>query len=407
MEMNKMMRILPRMLLQAILLMVLIGTIAFCGVKSMEKEPLAVGVDIAVVVREDNAVTQMAIGFVENMESVSEFCTFRQVSEEEGFSLLGEGEVAALILLPEQLVEGIMNGENPAVEIYFAKQAGLEAMLFKELTDAGAGLLNVAQAEIYGAGDTAAAYGFTDKLSVMEMEIDSYNLAFALDRLALYETEQLSVTGQMSVLQYFAASAAVLFLLLFGMALYPVMQPEPAVFRKQLSREGVGFLWQDFCQWLCGLLSVGLMSILLLPAVRLAKVWMAHSGQETELFRSVQDAKQMTETVVLILLGMVLVSTFIYCLYSLAGSRISGILMLFVVSLMMIYLSGGLVPSVFLPEMMQKIGGRLPTGYLIRAAGSIFVGYRSQTVRDCVSGMCLYTVLLGGLACLCRRRYVR
>lgn len=402
-----MMRILPRMLLQAILLMVLIGTIAFCGVKSMEKEPLAVGADIAVVVREDNTVTQMAIGFVESMESVSEFCRFRQVSEEEGFSLLGEGKVAALILLPEQLVEGIMNGENPPVEIYFAKQAGLEAMLFKELTDAGAGLLNVAQAEIYGAGDTAAAYGFTDKLSVMEMEIDSYNLAFALDRLALYETEQVSVTGQMSVFQYFAASAVVLFLLLFGMALYPVMQPEPVVFRKQLTREGVGVLWQDFCQWLCGFLCVGLMSILLLLVVWTAKVWLVHSGQETELFRNTQGAKQMAETMFLMMLGMVLVSTFIYCLYSIAGSRISGILMLFVISLMMVYLSGGLVPSVFLPEMMQKIGGKLPTAYLIRSVGGIFTGYRALAAGECAAGLGVYTVLLGVLAWLCRRRYDR
>lgn len=405
MEVNKTMRMLPRMLLQAILLMVIIGTIAFCGVKSMEKEPLAVSVDIAVVAEDDNAVTQMAIGFVESMESVSEFCSFRQVSEEEGFALLEEGKVAALILLPEQLVEGIMNGQNPAVEIYFAKQAGLESMLFKELTDAGAGLLNVAQAQIYGAGDTAAAYDFTDKLSVMEMEIDSYNLAFALDRLALYETEQVSATGQMNTMQYFAASAVVLFLLLFGMALYPVMQPEPAVFRRQLARQGVGLWWQDFCQWLCGLLSVGLMSILCLAVSRIAAAWSGDSGKKIELFGRGQRAGHMAGIAFLILLGIVLISTLVYLVYSLAGSRVSGILLLFMISIIMIYLSGGLVPSMFLPETMQKIGDKLPTAYLIRAAGSMFAGYRSQMVGDCAAGMCVYTVFMGGCACVCRRRY--
>lgn len=407
MEVNKMMRILPRMLLQAILLMVLIGAIAFCGVKSMDKEPLAVGVDIAVVVQEDNTMTQMALGFVESMESVSEFCNFKQVSPEEGFALLEEGQVAALVLLPEQLVEGIMNGQNPSVEIYFARQAGLESMLFKEMTDAGSGLLNVAQAQIYGAGDTAAAYGFTDRLSVMEMEIDSYNLAFALDRLALYESEELSVTGRMSALQYFAASAAVLFLLLFGMALYPVMQPEPVVFRRQLARQGVGFLWQDFCQWLCGLLGVGLMSLVLMLAIRLMMLRLEHSGQEIELFTSRRIANHAAMAALLAVLGIALVSTFIYCLYSLAGSRISGILLLFVISLVMVYLSGGLVPSMLLPETMQAIGGRLPTAYLIRAVGGIFAGYGAGAVRECAAGMCVYTVLLGGCACLCRRRYDR
>lgn len=404
MEINKMMRMLPRMLLQAILLMGIIGMIAFCGVKSMDKEPLAVKVDIAVVMQENNAMTRMAVGFVEGMESVSQFCTFRQVSEEEGFVLLQEGKVAAVLVLPEQLVEGILNGQNPSVQIYFAKEAGLEAMLFKEFTDAGVGLLNVAQAEIYGVCDTAAAYGFTDKLSVMEAEIDSYNLAFALDRLALYETEQLSVTGQMSVLQYFAASAVVLLLLLFGMALYPMMQPEPLAFRKQLNRQGVGFVWQDFVQWLCGFLSTGLVAVLLGPAVCIVSALQKHLGQKTAVPWAGAIAGQRIETIAMLLLGIMTISTLVFCIYSIAGNRISGILLLFVISLAMVYLSGGFVPSMLLSEKMQKIGDKLPTAYLIRAAGGIFTGYGHGTVRECMAGMSVYTVFMGACAWLSRRR---
>ncbi|MBO5473934.1 MAG: ABC transporter permease [Lachnospiraceae bacterium] len=428
MELNKTLRLLPRMLMQAVLLMVLMGLIAFGGVRSMDREPLAVSVDIAVAVQDDDALTQMALGFVESMESVSEFCRFRQVSEEEGLALLAQEEVTALIVLPERLVDGIVNGQNPSVEIYFAEHAGIEAVLFKELTDAGASLLNVAQAEIYGANDTAAEYGFTDRLRMMEMEIDGYNLAFALDRLALYETRQLSVTGQMNVIQYFAASAAVLFLLLSGMALYPLMQPEAAVFRRQLARQGVGFGWQDFCQWLCGFVSMGLIAALLPAAARflpaaarflsaIAKILPA--GMETvgeepevwtqaaELLQRRQNAGHMGMSVFLIVCSLMLISTCVYCIYSLTGSRISGILLLFVVSLMMIYLSGGLAPSIFLPETMQKLGGRLPTAWLIRAFGGVFTGYEGEAAAECAAGICGYTILLGGCAWLCRRRYDR
>lgn len=414
MELNKTLRLLPRMLMQAVLLMVLMGLVAFGGVKSMDREPLAVSVDIAVAVQDDDALTQMALGFVESMESVSEFCRFRQVSEEEGLALLAQEEVTALILLPERLVDGIVNGQNPSVEIYFAEHAGIEAVLFKELTDAGASLLNVAQAEIYGANDTAAEYGFTDRLRMMEMEIDGYNLAFALDRLALYEIRQLSVTGQMNILQYFAASAAVLFLLLSGMALYPLMQPEPAVFRRQLARQGVGLGWQDFCQWLCGFVSMGLISILLLAVVRFLPAGMEAVGQEphawtqaAELLQRRQNAGHMGASAILIVCSLMLISTCVYCIYSLTDSRISGILLLFVVSLMMIYLSGGLAPSIFLPETMQKLGGRLPTAWLIRAFGGVFTGYEGEAAAECAAGICGYTILLGGCAWLCRRRYNR
>ena len=222
-EVKKTLRMFPRMLLQAILLMVLIGTIAFCGVKSADKEPLAVSVEVAVASQEDNRLTRMALSYVENMESVSRLCSFRQTTEEEGFALLEKGDVAALIVLPDQLVEGIMNGVNPSVDIWFCRHAGLEAMLFRELTESGAGLLRVAQAQIYGAGDMAHAYGLTERLSGIEAQIDSYNLAFALDRLALFDSETVSIFGALNGMQFYLASGIVLFLMLAGMALYPVV----------------------------------------------------------------------------------------------------------------------------------------------------------------------------------------
>lgn len=98
-EVKKALKIFPRMLLQAVLLILLIGAIAFCGVKSMEQNPLAVNVDIAVVVREENMMTKMALSYVEDMESVSQICSFRQMAEDEGFDCLERGEVAALILV--------------------------------------------------------------------------------------------------------------------------------------------------------------------------------------------------------------------------------------------------------------------------------------------------------------------
>ena len=164
-EIKKTIGMFPRMLLQAILLMALIGVIAFCGVKGMEREPLSVNVDIGVVVWEDNMMTGMALSYIENMESVSQLCRFVQVSEEEGYRMLEHGEIAALVVLPRQLVEGIMNGQNPAVDVVFPKDAGLEAMLFRELTESGAGLLRIAQAQIYGAVDMAVKYGLTAGLS--------------------------------------------------------------------------------------------------------------------------------------------------------------------------------------------------------------------------------------------------
>ena len=393
-ELKKTIGMFPRMLLQAILLMILIGAIAFCGVKAMEKEPLAVGARIGVVVREENTVTKMALRYVENMESVSQICDFVQVPEEEGFRLLERREIAALVILPEQLVEGIMNGQNPAVDVIFPQNAQLEAMLFRELTESGAGLLRVAQAQIYGAADTAVEYGLTDRLSVMETEIDSYNLAFALDRLAMYDEETVSATGQMSVLQYYAASGIVLFILLSGMAVYPVMQQEPPSFQKQLKRQGTGTMWQLFCKWMCGFVCMALFCGIALIIIELAGIIRPDIGV---IIQSVPVSRRnhysIGSYIGIMLLVLITVTTLIRMIYSLSGSRTGGILLILLVTVIMIYLSGGFIPSVFLPKIMQSLGDRLPTSYMIHAVGGLFAGYRDGILVRCVMGMVVYTTL--------------
>ena len=387
------------------MLMILIGAIAFCGAKTMEKEPLAVRADIGVVVREDNTMTQMALGYVENLESASQICHFVQMTDEEGIRSLENGDIVALIVLPEQLVEGIMNGANPSVEVYFPENAGLEAMLLRELTESGTGLLRVAQAQIYGAYDTAVEYGMTERLSVMQGEIDSYNLAFALDRLAVYREKMVSATGKMSIIQFYAASGAVLFLLLTGMAVYPVVQREPQAFRKQLTRQGTGEAWQCFCKWLCGFLCMGLFGGIAWAVLKIAGFFASEAAEGLVLaLTGGRRGSHIGVQAGVVLLILITVSTLIYLIYSLAGGRTGAVLLIFLLSVTMVYLSGGLVPSMFLPKAMQIIGDRLPTTYLIRAAGSILTGYQADTLGQCVTGMCCYTVVFGAASYWLRRR---
>ncbi len=393
------------MLAQAILLMVLIGMIAFCGTRNMQKAPLAVRADIGIVIREDNVMTQMALKYVENLESASQVCHFVELSETEGFEALRKRECVALIVLPEQLIEGIMNGANPSVEVYFPEDAGLESMLLRELTESGTGLLRVAQAQIYGAYDTAVQYGMLDRLSVMQGEIDSYNLAFALDRLAVYKEETVAASGRMSIVQFYGASAMILFLMLIGMAVYPVMQRAPSAFRRQLARQGTGEGWQCFCKWFCGFLCMGLLGLAAWMVIRVTGLFIPEASSLMQtLMQGTKDASHILAQTAAGLMIVVTVSVLVYFIYSLSGGRTAAVLLIFLLSVAMLYLSGGLIPSVFLPAAVQVIGDKLPTAYLIGAAGNVLGGYHEETFRQCMIGMGCYTLLFGLASYLFRRR---
>lgn len=407
-EVKKTISMLPRMLLQAILLMVLIGAVAFCGIKSMEKrtgqELLAVTLNIGVVMQEENMLTRMALDYVENLESVSETCHFIQVSEEEGRRMLAAGGLEAMVVLPGQLIEGIMNGQNPDVEIYFPpKSPGLEVLVMRQFVDTGTGLLQVAQAQGYGAYDTAVEYGLEQKIHDMERAIDRYNLEFVVDRLAAYKTQTVSATGRMGIAQYYAASAIVLFLLFSGMAMYPVMRQEPLAFVRQLKRQGTGMAWQCFCKWLCGFLCMGLFGGVAWALLRTVGFLVPEAGERASaILGNGADRYSMGARAGIFVLVMIAVSALVFLLYSLAGSRTSGILLIFLFSVVMVYLSGGLVPSVFMPLAMTAVGEKLPTAYMLQACGLLF-GASVQTGM-CVLWLCGYTAVFSVAAYLLQAR---
>ena len=74
--------------------------------------------------------------------------------------------------------------------------------------------------------------------------------------------------------------------------------------------------------------------------------------------------------------------------------------MVFVFSVGMVYLSGGLIPSMFLTEGMQAAGQYLPTTYLMQAAGGFLTGRITGATGQCAAVLCGYTAIFGGIAFL-------
>lgn len=363
----------PGMLLEAVVIIGLLAAVAFGAGKLLYQDSPMIQITIGVVEEEENPVTDLMLQYIQSMESISETCTFQLMAEEEAFSLLQEQKIAAVLVLPGQLVEGILNGENAPVQVYFPENAGMESALLKLLTDAGVDMLQVAQAEIYGIYDTAKEFDALEHLSVLEADINQKNLAFALDRMALFTAKNVSATGGLTIVQYYIASGMVLFLLLLGMACYPLMQPYTSVMSGQLARCGIGTFRQCFGKWMCGFCSLTLGAIGILALI---------PSEWSPGFKMQQIA--------VILLLTACVTAFVFFIFQLANSGVTAILALFFLTIVMMYCSGGFLPAVFLPETIQKIGNILPTSYLMQAVGSLYTGEVNSSIGVLTGYMILF-----------------
>lgn len=222
---------LPALWIKAVILAVVAGVIAFCGQKisaGKNREHVLIGYTAA-----QDRMTEMAVSFVENMESVKNWCELVPVTETEGMDRLKDGSLAALIVLPDDVLQGILDGSNWPATLYIAGEQSASGMIFEELARAGVGMLCTAQAEIYAAGDLVREYGGAEQdaqlqayavdLDELYRQIDSYNLSIVLKREQYFKERTLSATGNEGTAVYFGSVLCTLYLLTAGLFLLPYL----------------------------------------------------------------------------------------------------------------------------------------------------------------------------------------
>ncbi len=145
MECKRTLKSIPYVLTGAIVLVLLAGAIAFSAGKLLYGDRAVGRIKVGVVMPEDDALAGMAMRMVSSLDSVKSLCDFTYVEAAQGRRQLKDGELLALLEIPDGLVEGIMDGSNVPVTVVLPDNAGLEAAVFKELTGAGSSLLKTAQ----------------------------------------------------------------------------------------------------------------------------------------------------------------------------------------------------------------------------------------------------------------------
>lgn len=374
-----MLKKLPGMLAIVFVLLTLLAIAGVGGLRFIGEGRSVLSVTVALIADESTGdeaedMTELALAYVEGMESFSSFCSIRSVSEEEAFRMLENGEAAVVLRLPEHVVEGILTGENRSVIIYFPRDAGIETLLFRELADAGVQMLQVAQAQIYGAGDTMRAYEMTEKISVLAGEINRSDLAFALDRLALYRMEHVNATGSVSLAEHLTAAGFVYFLLLLGMVCYPIMRPYSKALQGQLRRWEIGNVLPMLGQWCMGLV------VLMIGGVGYGAL-MGRLGTLTSGIQILQNMdigninllSQFIKEPGVTLLILLSINTWNMLLIQIISDETAYILFVFLISTIMTYVSGGFIPMAYLSEAVRRIGELCPVAYLIEAAESLYL----------------------------------
>lgn len=341
------MRSLPRLVICTVIFAVAVVAVGICGNAILGRSLKDyVNIRVAAVIPEGDSDIALAFHLIANMDSIKSVCEFEQLDIDTALEKLARGELAAIIEIPEGFIDSLMYGENTPGIVTLPENAGIESLFFGSLIGAGAQFLSYSESGIYAVGRLLDEYGYGTLAQNAQDVLYDYYIESTLNRGTFFKSETVSTTGGLSIAEYYICSGIVLMLLLCGMTVADRFSNRPAAVMESLraNRISKGYIRVS------ELAGVTIMFFLLFAVILIAAGLSFGAGYV-----------QLTAGgIALFLLLAFSVSSFIMFMCCIADSGLVSVLLMFLSTALMMYASGRIVPSSYLPPIVERIGRWLP-----------------------------------------------
>lgn len=376
-ELKRAWKRLPYMAAGAAVLMLMLGTAAFAAGKVLSGEKALGRIAVGVVLPEGDKMAEMAVEMLGSLESVSSLCDFSFMDEGEAEEALKKGEILGIMRIPEGMIRGIMDGTNPPIHILLPKNS-LEAIVFKELTMAGARTLGAAQAGIYAGDSLLEEAGRRELIPKLEKELNEIYLSYSLPRANYFKQRKVNASGEVSPFAFYGISAFVLFLFFAVIPAAGYLSGESRVMEEKLKLLGIGRLQAAWAK------IIGLGTLLFAMGLVFggAAVSLGFLELSWAFFSSLALMCLLTASMAVFLFGC-------------AGTLLGGVLLLSASAMVLLFFSGGMIPDIFLPEGIRQLSAWMPLAPMLACGKGAVLG---EIPVKAWLGAGSYAVLFGFLA---------
>lgn len=347
----------------SISIMVLLSICSLAGyviAHTLYKEGTASIVKVAYYLPEDDdyKYNNYGVNIIKDLEGTQEVAELIQVDDiQDGYELLERGEVLYYIIVPESFFSGIMDSTNPELTILFRDNNGIGSYLANELFLAYARYLGMAQSGVYSALDTLRAYEYpSEVISDAQQNVNMTFLDRALNKDNYLEKLDATSEGSFSLMQHYLASALMLSLFFVSFVIMPYLQGVNSGMRTKLSTFGAG----QFHIFIANFLSC-------IPGLYLAFI-------PCYIVLSIICKTFNPMGLLTILPAILVISLIVNIISSTCQNEFTSNMVILIVTLILAYIGGGILPQAMLPEAIQDISAYLPGKYLITTIATSLFG---------------------------------
>ena len=353
-EWKRILRYIPQMFLGAIVLVFMTGTIAFCAVGTFSDSKIKPTIPVGLVVHDNSSNISFLIDIISNMDSAKEHFRFLEMSLDEATAALSDGQICAIMILPNEVVSGIMDGTNKHIQVILSKSDPLSSILLQEFATAGAKTLSSAQAGTYTMTDLYLDAGLGNLLSEAYAELDIRNLQYALVRDDLFRTVHAEPTGNVSTRSYYLSSALIFFFLMLGIGCVIFYDKGSHAGILKRSSAKIGTITERLANYL------SILFYQLLPAFLFAIFLMVSDFHTTLTF------VEFASILMLLLIFILASSAYLFFLLELSTTPAISVVTIFILSMLMMFISGCFIPTGLLPAPLHCVSNVLPVWDMMR-----------------------------------------
>jgi ABC-2 type transport system permease protein len=330
-------------IIMALVPFLMILLVGYAAVPLLRSHSLVEQFSVALVNQDNSLETRTMINHLESSEELSGLFLMEKVDYAEAMDLLTRNRVAAVIVIPPGFGESIAMGKNRPLELTGNQRRPLQSSLVRVVLQSAADLVTAAQSGVN------TVYYYLRQAHVSGAELDrslnqsimSFMLS-SLGRTRVLQTVHVSSLANLSPLEYYSVSFALLFLMLTGMISLKstVTESEDGVVRRLLA-QGVRPLQVVSARFFSLTLVLAVQFSLLL----LLLVFFVDGYFRGQLFHLVLASAAAVAAAAGLLLLLACCTSNVTALNMLGFTLIAG----------MAITGGGIVPLAYLPEWLRPL----------------------------------------------------
>ncbi len=307
-------------------------------------------INISVVSYEEDFINDFIKDFVNKMDSTKDFITLELVDEKTAEEKLKNNETYAVVKIPENTFKNIINGKNtPAKVILNEHIGGIEAKVFKELTEVFNEMLSISQASIYAGADICEDLGLYDKIKDTENYINYFYLKNNLYRQDIFEIEEVKIADKISLIEYYIISVILIFVSFIAISYGYFFKNKPSSIERLIHSYGKSYYTIYIYKNISFAIIMSILASILTGIIYLINLNANLIDFNINLF-----------SMVIVVFS---ITFFIRLIMQILSTSNTSLAIIFLLAITAMFICGDFIPSIFLPNYTNNLARFMPYYY--------------------------------------------